>query len=76
MNHLTDLQQKVLKAFKTHGDMNDEKLVSLEELQHLAPSTVRSRRNELLSFGELVARREVKNRRNRWTFEYGIPNEK
>ena len=46
--HLSDLQQKVLDAFRCHEELTDGELESLPQFSQCAPSTVRKRRGELV----------------------------
>lgn len=51
--HLTELQERVLDAFRTRGPMTDEFCEQLHQFSDCAPSTVRKRRSELVALGKL-----------------------
>ncbi len=48
------IQQRVLRALITHGPMTDEKMVGLSDFEKTPPSSVRSRRAELVRMGLVV----------------------
>jgi hypothetical protein len=52
--HLTQLQHRVLDAFRFNGAMNDEQLEQLPCFRDCSPSTIRKRRSELVERGELT----------------------
>lgn len=53
--HVSDLQGRVLEAFRQVGPMTDERLERLERFARYAYSTLRKRRTELYHLGKLVA---------------------
>jgi hypothetical protein len=49
------LQELVFGCFERYGEMTDEKLEGLPELASLGPSTIRTRRSELIDLSKLEA---------------------
>lgn len=62
---MTDLQHEVLAALNKYGPMTDERLVRLPRFRRYAPSTIRSRRAELVENGRVRARETRRNKRGR-----------
>lgn len=60
---VTRLQELVLACFEKFGPMNDEKLCGLPDLASLGPSTIRTRRSELVDASKLEAVSMAKNSR-------------
>lgn len=51
--NLTELQEKVLEAYRVHGPMTAKQVEQLPELKHLGFSTSRKRCSELLRMGQI-----------------------
>lgn len=52
--HLSELQEKVMRAFRVHGPMTAKQCERLDEFYTLSPSTVRKRVSELERKGLLT----------------------
>ena len=61
---VTRLQELVFACFEKYGEMTDEQLEDLGELSSLGPSTIRTRRSELVDLSKLEAVGKTTNRRN------------
>lgn len=57
------IQARVLAAFVVHGEMTGEQLEALPELADLGPSTIRTRRSELVDRSQLEASGKTENSR-------------
>jgi hypothetical protein len=57
------LQELVFACFEKYGAMNDEQLVALTDLASLGPSTIRTRRSELVDLSKLEATGKTRNSR-------------
>lgn len=61
---VTRLQELVFACFEKYGPMNDEKLVGLPDLASLGPSTIRTRRSELVDAMKIEATGKTRNSRD------------
>lgn len=68
---VTDLQEAIL-AHLTGGAMPDEAIEQLAEFGALKPSTLRTRRAELVALGLVRAVGQVKNSTGRWVTLWGV----
>ena len=65
---LTTMQTKILEAFQRHPEgMTDEDILALPVFEDTAPSTVRTRRKELIKLGKLMYGGARRNDRGRNT---------
>jgi hypothetical protein len=74
-DRVSELQQRVLEAFRTHGNMTAEQCEDLPEFAELGPSTVRKRISELTKRNPpmLVERGVTRNSRGAKMTRWGLP---